>query len=73
MKIEANEALKEMLKFVISKNTPNRQEYIIRNLRFEHDILDEEDEDKENGEAIIPKKGKKPEASKEEIAESAAA
>ncbi len=73
VKIDANESLKEMLKFFMGKNTPIRQEYIIRNLRFEHDILDEEDEDKENGEAILPKKGKKPEASKEEIAESAAA
>ena len=73
VKIDANESLKEMLKFFMGKNTPIRQEYIIRNLRFEHDILDEEDEDKENGEAILPKKGKKSEASKEEIAESAAA
>ena len=31
-----------MLKFFMGKNTPDRQEYIIRNLRFEHDIVDDE-------------------------------
>ena len=33
-----------MLKFFMGKNTPERQEYIIRNLRFEHDVV-KEDED----------------------------
>ena len=73
VKIDANESLKEMLKFFMGKNTPIRQEYIIRNLRFEHDILEEEEEDQENGKATLPKKGKKTEASKTEMAESAAA
>ena len=26
----------------MGKNTPERQEYIIRNLRFEHDIVNEQ-------------------------------
>jgi len=73
VKIDANESLKEMLKFFMGKNTPIRQEYIIRNLRFEHDILEEEEEDEENGKAVLPKKSKKTEASKTEMAESAAA
>ena len=32
-----------MLKFFMGKNTPERQEYIIRNLRFEHDLVDSEE------------------------------
>jgi len=44
VKIDANESLKEMLKFFMGKNTPTRQEYIIRNLRFEHDLVDEDEE-----------------------------
>jgi len=73
VKIDANESLKEMLKFFMGKNTPIRQEYIIRNLRFEHDILEEEEEGEENGKGILPKKSNKTEASKTEMAESAAA
>ena len=42
VKIDAHESIKEMLKFFMGKNTPERQEYIIRNLRFEHDLIDEE-------------------------------
>jgi len=44
VRLDANESIKEMLKFFMGKNTPDRQQYIIRNLRFEHDIV-EEDED----------------------------
>ena len=44
VKIDAHESIKEMLKFFMGKNTPERQEYIIRNLRFEHDLVDEEKE-----------------------------
>jgi len=73
VKIDANESLKEMLKFFMGKNTPTRQEYIIRNLRFEHDILDEDEEGEENGNPILPKKSKKTEVSKKEMVESAAA
>ena len=43
VKIDAHESIKEMLKFFMGKNTPERQEYIIRNLRFEHDLVDEEE------------------------------
>jgi topoisomerase-4 subunit B len=73
VKIDANESLKEMLKFFMGKNTPTRQEYIIRNLRFEHDILGEDEEGEENGKTILPNKSKKTEASKKEMVESAAA
>ena len=45
VKIDAHESIKEMLKFFMGKNTPERQEYIIRNLRFELDLV-EEDADK---------------------------
>ena len=53
VKIDAHESIKEMLKFFMGKNTPERQEYIIRNLRFELDLVDEdaeksEDEPKQN-------------------------
>ncbi|MBT3636659.1 MAG: type IIA DNA topoisomerase subunit B [Opitutae bacterium] len=44
VKIDAHESIKEMLKFFMGKNTPDRQEYIIRNLRFEHDIVEEDDD-----------------------------
>jgi topoisomerase-4 subunit B len=44
VKIDAHESIKEMLKFFMGKNTPERQEYIIRNLRFELDIVDEKSE-----------------------------
>ncbi|MEC8044030.1 MAG: DNA topoisomerase IV subunit B [Verrucomicrobiota bacterium] len=43
VKIDAHESIKEMLKFFMGKNTPERQEYIIRNLRFDHDLIDEEE------------------------------
>ena len=35
VKIDAHESIKEMLKFFMGKNTPERQQYIIRNLRYE--------------------------------------
>ena len=48
VKIDVQESLKEMLKFFMGKNTPERQEYIIRNLRFEVDIVDSEEEAKDS-------------------------
>jgi topoisomerase-4 subunit B len=44
VKIDAHESIKEMLKFFMGKNTPERQEYIIRNLRFEHDVVKENED-----------------------------
>ena len=44
VKIDAHESIKEMLKFFMGKNTPERQEYIIRNLRFELDLVEEDAE-----------------------------
>ena len=44
VKIDAHESIKEMLKFFMGKNTPDRQEYIIRNLRIQHDLVDEEED-----------------------------
>jgi len=52
VKIDAHESIKEMLKFFMGKNTPERQEYIIRNLRFDHDLIDEE----EGAEEEVPAK-----------------
>ena len=73
VKIDANESIKEMLKFFMGKNTPTRQEYIIRNLRFEHDLV--KDEESQNEEADGP--GSAPEknavTAKEGVVESAAA
>jgi topoisomerase-4 subunit B len=37
-------AIHELLEFYMGKNTPQRQEYIIRNLKVETDIIDEEKE-----------------------------
>ena len=48
VKIDAHESIKEMLKFFMGKNTPERQEYIIRNLRFELDLVDEDAEKSED-------------------------
>ena len=42
VKIDVQESIKEMLKFFMGKNTPERQEYIIRNLRYEHDLVAED-------------------------------
>jgi topoisomerase-4 subunit B len=44
VKIDAHESIKEMLKFFMGKNTPERQDYIIRNLRFELDLVEDEAE-----------------------------
>jgi topoisomerase-4 subunit B len=74
VRIDAHESIKEMLKFFMGKNTPTRQEYIIRNLRFEHDLVEEEEEKEadETSTSSSPKtKGKK--AAEPKVAESAAA
>jgi len=44
VRIDANESIKGMLKFFMGKNTPERQQYIIRNLRFQHDVVEGESE-----------------------------
>ena len=43
VRLDAHESIKGMLKFFMGKNTPERQQYIIRNLRFEHDVVEGED------------------------------
>ncbi|MFP6855280.1 MAG: DNA topoisomerase IV subunit B [Opitutales bacterium] len=43
VRINAHESIKGMLKFFMGKNTPERQQYIIRNLRFEHDVVEDEE------------------------------
>jgi topoisomerase-4 subunit B len=48
VKIDAHESIKEMLKFFMGKNTPERQEYIIRNLRFELDLVEDDAEKSED-------------------------
>ena len=57
VKIDAHESIKEMLKFFMGKNTPERQQYIIRNLRFDIDIVD--DDEKTEGEDDLNGKKKK--------------
>ena len=60
VKIDAHESIKEMLKFFMGKNTPERQEYIIRNLRFEHDLVDDDEENESEGEVSDPKEESAP-------------
>ncbi len=73
VKIDANESIKEMLKFFMGKNTPIRQEYIIRNLRFEHDLVEDEDDAEKDLEQIDASRNDKDTVTKQEVAESAAA
>ena len=74
VRIDAHESIKEMLKFFMGKNTPTRQEYIIRNLRFEHDLVDEEEEKEVEGTASSgTAKSKAKKATEPEVTESAAA
>ena len=43
VRLDAHESIKGMLRFFMGKNTPERQQYIIRNLRYEHDIVEDEE------------------------------
>ena len=45
--IKTKSSIKEMLKFYMGKNTPERQEFIIDNLRVEHDMAEDEGEAEE--------------------------
>ena len=69
VKIDANESIKEMLKFFMGKNTPIRQEYIIRNLRFEHDLVSEENSDEEEAKGVNSSADNQTASAKEEVAE----
>jgi len=60
VKIDAHESIKEMLKFFMGKNTPERQEYIIRNLRFEHDLVEDDKEIESKGAVSEPKEDSDP-------------
>ena len=62
VKIDVQESIKEMLKFFMGKNTPERQEYIIRNLRFEHDIVEEEEKENDLKEFVVTQEEEKIEA-----------
>jgi topoisomerase-4 subunit B len=73
VKIDANESIKEMLKFFMGKNTPTRQEYIIRNLRFEHDLVDDAESESQDADDVNADVAKKADSKKEEVVESAAA
>jgi topoisomerase-4 subunit B len=42
VRMKGNESVKEFLDFYMGKNTPDRQEFIIENLRFEEDMIEEE-------------------------------
>ena len=42
VRMKGNESVKEFLNFYMGKNTPDRQEFIIENLRFEEDLIEEE-------------------------------
>ena len=62
VKIDVQESIKEMLKFFMGKNTPERQEYIIRNLRFEHDIVEEEEKEDDLKQVAVTQEEEKIEA-----------
>jgi topoisomerase-4 subunit B len=42
VRLKGNESVKDFLNFYMGKNTPDRQEFIIENLRFEEDLIEEE-------------------------------
>jgi len=42
-----DQSLDQILEYYMGKNTPERQEFIIGNLRFELDILEEQEEEAE--------------------------
>lgn len=51
--IKTKSSIKEMLKFYMGKNTPERQEFIIENLRVEHDMDEEEEPGQEEPRANV--------------------
>jgi len=42
VRLKRNDSVKDFLEFYMGKNTPDRQEFIIENLRFEDDLVEEE-------------------------------
>ena len=42
VRLKRNDSIKDFLDFYMGKNTPDRQEFIIENLRFEDDLVEEE-------------------------------
>ncbi|HCC71018.1 MAG TPA: DNA topoisomerase IV [Bacteroidales bacterium] len=42
VRLKKNDSVKDFLNFYMGKNTPDRQEFIIENLRFEEDLIEEE-------------------------------
>lgn len=42
VRLKRNDSVKDFLDFYMGKNTPDRQEFIIENLRFEEDLVEEE-------------------------------
>ena len=60
VKIDAHESIKEMLKFFMGKNTPERKEYIIRNFRIEHDLEEDHKENESEGAVSGPKEESDP-------------
>jgi len=43
VRISSHDAINDLLAFYMGKNTPERQDFIIENLRFENDLTEEED------------------------------
>jgi topoisomerase-4 subunit B len=43
VRITSHDAIPDLLSFYMGKNTPERQDFIIENLRFESDVVEEED------------------------------
>ena len=48
---ERPKTIEELLTFYMGKNTPDRQEFIIKNLRYEADLIEEKDEARDEVEA----------------------
>jgi topoisomerase-4 subunit B len=41
VRMKKNDAVNEYLEFYMGKNTPDRQDFIIENLRIEEDLIEE--------------------------------
>ena len=53
VRIEKKKHQQQILEFYMGKNTPDRQEFIIENLRFELDVIEEAEKEEFNHKLLI--------------------
>jgi topoisomerase-4 subunit B len=53
VRLTKDDTIADLLNFYMGKNTPERQEFIIDNLRIEEDILEEENEVEPDEESLL--------------------